>query len=253
MEIRELLEKVKAGALSLEEAQRQLKNFPFEDIGIAKIDLHRELRVGYPEVIFCQGKTAEQIGRIAASMRENGVRTILGTRLGSEKEEALRELLPDYTYYSDARLFLCGERMPGAVGNIVVACAGTADLPVAEEAALTAEIYGNRVTRLYDVGVAGLHRLLAKLPQLQEANAIVAVAGMEGALPSVVAGLVEHPVIAVPTSVGYGANLGGISALLTMLNSCAAGISVVNIDNGFGAGYNASLINKLACREEGDR
>lgn len=215
------------------------------DLGYAKVDHDRAQRTGVAEVIFGQGKTAEQIAGICASMREAGQECILITRLDEDKARALQDTL-ELDYRADAKLGIVGE-MPevSGQGTIVVACAGTSDLPVAEEAAVTAEALGNKVERIFDVGVAGIHRLLAHTEELQSARVIVAVAGMEGALPSVVAGLVPCPVIAVPTSVGYGASFGGVTALLAMLNSCASGVSVVNIDNGFGAGFQASLINHL--------
>jgi NCAIR mutase (PurE)-related protein len=247
---RELLDAVAAGAVAPEEAVRRLQTAPFEDLGYAKVDHQRGLRQGVSEVIYGEGKTVEQIRGICASMREAGQSRVLITRLSAEKAARLDDLGLDYR--SEPRIGIIGG-MPTADGNgtVVVAAAGTSDLPVAEEAALTAEFLGNGVVRLYDVGVAGIHRLLAHVNDIERAQVIVAAAGMEGALPSVVAGLASCPVIAVPTSVGYGASMGGLAALLAMLNSCASGISVVNIDNGFGAGYQASMINhvRVAARE----
>lgn len=240
-----LLQKVKEGTLSPEEAVLKLKMSPYEDLGYAKIDLHRELRQGIPEVIFGSGKTPEQIIGIASAMRAHGGENILITRLSPEAAEKVGGEIA-LTYDPMSKIGIVGRKSEiTASGTIVVATGGTSDMPVAEEAALTAEVLGNRVARLYDVGVAGLHRLLSKLDILMEAKVIVAVAGMEGALASVIGGLVDCPVIAVPTSIGYGSNFNGLSALLSMLNSCASGVSVVNIDNGFGAGYLASMINHM--------
>ena len=216
---------------------------PFEDLGYAKLDHHRELRQGVPEVIYGAGKTPEQITGIASAMRDKGQRLILITRLSPDAAETVTQSVP-LRYHHAARMGIIGDvGEPDGMGKIVVATGGTADMPVAEEAALTAEALGNAVVRLYDVGVAGLHRLLSNLNDLMSAQVIIAIAGMEGALASVIGGLVDCPVIAVPTSVGYGASFNGLSALLAMLNSCASGVSVVNIDNGFGAGYLASMIN----------
>ena len=241
----ELLRRVQEGTVSPEQAVLELKVSPFEDLGYAKVDHHRAIRQGIPEVIFGSAKTAEQILGIASAMRRRGNENILITRLSDEKARILAEQLP-LTYDPVSRIGIIGQKGEvTASGTIVVATGGTSDLPVAEEAALTAETLGNRVERLYDVGVAGLHRMLAHLDAIMEARVIVAVAGMEGALASVLGGLVDCPVIAVPTSIGYGANFGGLSALLSMLNSCASGVSVVNIDNGFGAGYLASMINHM--------
>jgi len=241
----ELLRRVQEGTVSPEQAVLELKVSPFEDLGYAKVDHHRAIRQGIPEVIFGSGKTAEQILGIASAMRRRGNENILITRLSDEKARILAEQLP-LTYDPVSRIGIIGQKGEvTASGTIVVATGGTSDLPVAEEAALTAETLGNQVERLYDVGVAGLHRMLAHLDAIMEARVIVAVAGMEGALASVLGGLVDCPVIAVPTSIGYGANFGGLSALLSMLNSYASGVSVVNIDNGFGAGYLASMINHM--------
>ncbi len=239
---RELLEALKAGEVSVDEALLRLKTAPFTDLGFAKVDTHRALRQGTAEVIYGAGKTPQQILQIAKALLAQGEKRVLITRLGAESTEALStELALDYR--EAARIGVVGGLPESRRGSIVVATGGTSDIPVAEEAALTAEFFGGSVTRLYDVGVAGLHRLLAHLDTLCSASVIVAVAGMEGALASVIGGLADCPVIAVPTSVGYGASFGGLSALLSMLNSCAAGVSVVNIDNGFGAGYLAAKIN----------
>lgn len=245
-DIRNILEGVSDGTVSIDEALLKLKMKPFEDIGYAKVDMHRKLRQGAAEVIYGAGKTPEQIIGIADAMLKNGQKTILITRLSAEAAGIVSaaHLLQ---YHQDARCGVIGEiPAPSGIGKIVVATGGTSDIPVAEEAALTAEVHGNEVVRLYDVGVAGLHRTLAHLDEIMSASVIVAIAGMEGALASVIGGLADCPVIAVPSSVGYGASFGGLSALLSMLNSCASGVSVVNIDNGFGAGYLASMINHIA-------
>ena len=240
-----ILEQVSAGDLTVEQALLQLKLAPFEDLGFAKVDHHRALRQGAAEVIYGAGKTTEQIAGILTAMRRSGDKTVLVTRLSAEGAEALKNQFP-MDYHADARIGVVGPfPEPDGLGKIVVATGGTSDIPVAEEAALTAEALGNQVERIYDVGVAGLHRLQAKLPQIMEASVLIAIAGMEGALASVLGGLVDCPVIAVPTSVGYGASFGGVAALLSMLNSCASGVSVVNIDNGFGAGFLASRINHM--------
>ena len=251
MDEKTLLEAVKRGEVSVEQALAALKKKPFEDLGYAKVDLHRRVRQGAAEVIYGAGKTPEQIAGIARAMLENGQETILITRLAPDAAAQVRETLP-LRYFDTARCGVLGDLpAPGELGTIVIATGGTSDLPVAEEAALTAQALGNRVTRLYDVGVAGLHRTLAHLDEIQSASVLIAVAGMEGALASVLGGLADCPVIAVPTSVGYGASFGGVAALLAMLNSCASGVSVVNIDNGFGAGFLASRINHMhANREE---
>ena len=244
-ETKDILQQVQSGALSVDEALLKLKLAPFEDLGYAKVDHHRALRQGAAEVIYGEGKTVEHIAGILSAMRANGDKTVLVTRLSQEKADALRGQFP-INYHADARMGIVGDfPQPDGLGKIVVATGGTSDIPVAEEAALTAEALGNQVERIYDVGVAGLHRLQARLPQIMEASVLIAIAGMEGALASVLGGLVDCPVIAVPTSVGYGANFGGLSALLSMLNSCASGVSVVNIDNGFGAGFLASRINHM--------
>lgn len=240
---RDILEKVASGEMTPEEAELQLKMKPFVDLGFAKPDLHRGIRQGIPEVIFGEGKTAEQIDKITTALLEGGQKTVLITRLSEEKAA---ELNVDIKYYKEARIGAAGIiPEPDAKGTIVVATGGTSDLPVAEEAAVTAELLGNKVTRVYDVGVSGLHRLLSHKEELMAASVVIAVAGMEGALASVIGGLVDCPVIAVPTSVGYGASFEGITALLAMLNSCASGVTVVNIDNGFGAGYSAGMINHI--------
>lgn len=245
-DIRNILEGVSDGTVSIDEALLKLKMKPFEDIGYAKVDMHRKLRQGAAEVIYGAGKTPEQIIGIADAMLKNGQKTILITRLSAEAAGIVSAAHP-LQYHQDARCGVIGEiPAPSGIGKIVVATGGTSDIPVAEEAALTAEVHGNEVVRLYDVGVAGLHRTLAHLDEIMSARVIVAIAGMEGALASVIGGLADCPVIAVPTSVGYGASFNGLSALLSMLNSCASGVSVVNIDNGFGAGYLASMINHIA-------
>ncbi|MDE7218876.1 MAG: nickel pincer cofactor biosynthesis protein LarB [Oscillospiraceae bacterium] len=248
-ELIELLEKVKAGETAPEAAARLLHQGSYEDLGYAKVDHHRAARQGAAEVIFGQGKTAEQIEGIVRSMEDRGSRNIIITRLAEEKEALLRGKI-SYRYSAAARLAVAAPAERPLTGDIAVVSAGTSDLAVCEEAALTAEALGSRVHRVYDAGVAGLHRLLGSLETLEKARCIIAVAGMEGALPSVVGGLVSCPVIAVPTSVGYGANLGGLAALLAMLNSCASGVSVVNIDNGFGAGFLAHRINQMRGIEE---
>ena len=238
-----LLQKIQEGVLSPEDALLKLCTEPFEDLGYAKLDHHRELRKGVPEVIYGAGKTPEQITGIAAAMLDKGQRLILITRLSGDIAEMLQKNI-SLRYHQTARIGIIGDMpKPDGIGKIVVATGGTSDMPVAEEAAITAEALGNSVIRLYDVGVAGLHRLLARLDDIMDAQVVIAIAGMEGALTSVIGGLVDCPVIGVPTSVGYGASFNGLAALLTMLNSCASGVSVVNIDNGFGAGYLASMIN----------
>lgn len=242
------LEAVRDGAITPQDAMLKLKLEPFEDLGFAKVDHHRELRQGVAEVIYGAGKTSDQIIRIASAMRERGQKTIMITRISPETADLIHVAHP-LEYNALARIGLIGELPePDGDGTIVVATGGTSDMAVAEEAALTAEALGNKVTRLYDVGVSGVHRLLHNIEPIMSARCIVAVAGMEGALPSVIGGLADCPVIAVPTSVGYGASFGGVAALLSMLNSCASGVSVVNIDNGFGAGYLASMINHEAKR-----
>jgi len=244
-QLRKLLEQVRQGELDIERALGRLRHMPFEDIGFAKVDHHRALRQGMPEVIFGQGKTPEQVVAIATRLLENA-KNILITRADEATGKAVRRKIRKAEYFPLSRVVrVWGDRRIDGKGKIAVVCAGTSDIPVAEEARLTAETMGNEVDAIYDVGVAGIHRLMSQLDRLMEARVVVAVAGMEGALPSVVGGLVPCPVIAVPTSIGYGANFRGLSALLTMLNSCASNVTVVNIDNGFGAGYVASLINHL--------
>lgn len=240
-----LLQEIKNGSLSIEEGTEKLKDLPFKEMGFAKIDNHREMRVGYPEVIYCEGKTVEQVKQIIEFMITKN-NNILGTRATEEMYEAVKTICPEAEYNKLARTITVKKKnLELRDTYIAVVTAGTSDIPVAEEAAITAEILGNRVERIFDVGVAGIHRLFNRLDLIRGAKVVIVIAGMEGALASVVGGLVDKPVIAVPTSIGYGANFGGLSALLCMLNSCASGISVVNIDNGFGAGYLASMINKL--------
>ena len=247
METREILEQVRNGKLSVEEAERQFKKQPFEELGYAKLDSHREVRSGFPEVIFCSGKPDEYLVSIYQKMYEaNG--EVFGTRANAHQFEAVKTVLPQVTYDEISHILKIEKRDKERTGKIAVCTAGTADIPVAEEAAQTAEFFGACVERIYDIGVSGIHRLFQRLDTIQEANCIVAAAGMEGALASVLGGLVENPVIAVPTSIGYGASLHGLSALLTMINSCANGIAVVNIDNGYGAGYMATQINRLAVK-----
>ena len=243
--VRNILEQVRSGALCVEDAVLQLKEAPFKDIGYAKVDCHRKLRQGAAEVIYGAGKTPEQIAGIVEALRRNGQESVLITRMKPEAAAYMETRLPLY-YDPSSKIGIAGpfSRQKGR-GKIVVATGGTSDIPVAEEAALTAEFLGNRVVRLYDVGVSGLHRLLNYLDDIMSARVIIAIAGMEGALASVIGGLADCPVIAVPTSVGYGAYFGGLAALLSMLNSCASGVSVVNIDNGFGAGYLAGMINQM--------
>lgn len=245
MNVMELLQQVKEGAITIEAAEKQLKNLPYEDLGFAKLDHHRKLRQGFEEVIYCSGKATEHLVRIYRTLSEEGI-DVLGTRASQEQYEAVREAVPDAVYDSISRILKVERREKERTGKITVCTGGTADVPVAEEAAQTAEFFGTQVVRLFDVGVAGIHRLLSNMDTFEGASCVIAVAGMEGALAGVVAGLVEVPVIAVPTSIGYGASFHGLSALLTMLNSCANGITVVNIDNGYGAAYVATQINRLA-------
>lgn len=243
-----LLEQFRAGAVDRDAVVRAFQAAPVADLGFATVDTHRALRQGFPEVIFGAGKTPAQVAGIAAKLLQHH-RRVLITRVTAEHARLLRKKFKSAVHHEVARCVTMDRQpLPKRPGSIAVVCAGTSDLPVAEEAAVTAEIMGNRVARVADVGVAGLHRLLGKLTVLQEANVVVVVAGMEGALPSVVAGLVDKPVIAVPTSIGYGASFGGVAALLGMLNSCGSGVTVVNIDNGFGAGFAASQINALCSR-----
>lgn len=248
-DIRKLLEAVRSGETGVEEALLELKKAPFEDIGYAKVDLHRKIRQGAAEVIYGAGKTPEQITGIVDTMTQNGQKRILITRLSPEAADYVGKHCA-LEYHREAQAGIVGGfPEPDGIGKIVIATGGTSDIPVAEEAALTAEILGSQVVRLYDVGVSGVHRLLAHMELIMGASVIIAIAGMEGALASVVGGLADCPVIAVPTSVGYGASFGGVSALLSMLNSCASGVSVVNIDNGFGAGYLANMINHMEVRK----
>jgi NCAIR mutase (PurE)-related protein len=245
-EAAKLLDDFRAGKIPRKKVLQAFQAAPVADLGFAQVDTHRALRKNFPEVIFGAGKTPEQVVKIAAKLLEHG-QQVLVTRISVEHARALKKKFKHAAHHAAARCVTIEEKpLPKRAGFIAVVCAGTSDLPVAEEAAVTAEIMGNRVERIHDIGVAGLHRMLARMETLQQANVIVAVAGMEGALPSVLAGLVSKPVIAVPTSIGYGASFGGIAALLAMLNSCASGVTVVNIDNGFGAGYAASQINALA-------
>ena len=245
METREILELVRSGAMSVEEAEGHFRRQPFEDMGYAKLDMHRRMRAGFPEVIFCSGKPDEFLLNIFQRMAEKEGQ-VFGTRASARQYELVKKVIPDISYDPVSRILKLERTPKERKGLVAVVTGGTADIPVAEEAAQTAEYFGTQVERIYDVGVSGIHRLLAQTDKLQKANCIVAVAGMEGALASVVGGLVSNPVIAVPTSVGYGANFGGLSALMTMINSCANGIAVVNIDNGYGAGYMATQINRLA-------
>ncbi len=240
--IRRLLDDVQNGRLEIDEAMRELRAFPYEDLGFAKIDTHRDLRTGFPEVVFCESKTSEHLTAVAGAIAARGG-LLMATRADAAAFDAIREVVPDAIYHEKARIVTAGpKRKRSGEGSILVVSAGTADIPVAEEAAVTAEVMGNDVVRLYDVGVAGIHRLFAHRDEFERASVIIVVAGMEGALASVVGGLTNKPVVAVPTSVGYGASFEGLSALLTMLNSCAPGVVVVNIDNGFGAGYFASSV-----------
>ena len=249
-DIYKLLENVSTGEISVEDAVLKLKKAPFEETEYAKIDTHRRLRQGYGEVIYGEGKTASQIAEICGRMLEGGQSNVLITRLSEDKAAVLKEAIDDedksFEYNELGRIAFIGDKpTPNGVGKVVVACGGTSDLKVAEEASFTLEALGSEVVKMYDVGVAGLHRLLSHMDDIMSATVIIAIAGMEGALASVVSGLADCPVIAVPTSVGYGASFGGVSALLSMLNSCASGVSVVNIDNGFGAAYQANMINHI--------
>lgn len=247
MDLHDLLEGVSNGDISTEEAYEKLKTLPFENVGgYACLDNHRKIRTGFPEVVFCQSKPVDRCAEIFKHLYEaNGL--VLGTRATIEHYEAVKAVLPDAIYHKDARCITVGEPKEH-IGRVAICTAGTTDIPVAEEAAVTAYMCGANVERYYDIGVAGIHRLLSRVEDIRKANAVVAVAGMEGALATVIGGLVDVPVVAVPTSIGYGANFGGVSALLAMINSCSAGTSVVNIDNGFSAGYSAAQINSLAER-----
>jgi len=244
--LEDLLKKVKLGKTSVDEAIAQLKSLPFEDLGYARIDHHRSLRKGFPEVIWGEGKSPNQILSIMKEMKRKG-QNVLITRLDEKKAKDIQKAFRKCRYYSQSKVltYLIHPVRSEGKGTILVITAGTTDIPVAEEAVITAQFMGNHVETLYDVGVAGIHRLLSERERLEGARVLIVVAGMEGALPSVVGGLVDRPVIAVPTSVGYGTSFGGITALLAMLNSCASGVAVVNIDNGFGAGYMASLMNRI--------
>lgn len=245
MDIHKLLEQVKNDEINIAEAEELLKKLPYEDLGYAKLDHHRELRSGFGEVIFCAGKSITHLVSIFQNFYERDT-NVLGTRATVEQYEKVKEVLPMVQYDPMSRILMIQTNVKPKTGCVVVCTGGTADIPVAEEAAQTAEFFGSNVIRIYDVGVAGIHRLFSKLDDIRKANCIIAVAGMEGALGGVVAGLVDKPVISVPTSIGYGASFQGVSALLTMLNSCAEGMAVVNIDNGFGAGYISTQINHLA-------
>ena len=247
MNVKDLLEQVKNGTIEIEEAEKHLRKQLYEEMGYAKLDSHREIRSGFPEVVYCSGKPDEFLASIYQKLYdENG--EVFGTRASERQYEVVRQVLPQVVYDPISHILKIEKEDKEHIGKIAICSAGTADIPVAEEAAQTAEFFGANVDRIYDVGVSGVHRLLAQLDTVQEANCVVAVAGMEGALASVVGGLVSNPVIAVPTSVGYGASMHGLSALLTMINSCANGIAVVNIDNGYGAGYMATQINRLAVK-----
>jgi NCAIR mutase (PurE)-related protein len=250
--IREILEAVASGKIAAAAAFETLKDLPFEDLGFAKLDSHRTMRRGIPEVVFGENKTVDQIAAIGARVVKTGTNLIV-TRLAADKAHALKRKLPRMKYLPEPRIatVIVEPVKPIGHGAIMVISAGTSDIPVAEEAAVCSELFGNRVTRLYDVGVAGLHRLTANLESIKTASVLIVVAGMEGALPSVVAGLLDKPVVAVPTSVGYGAAFGGIAALLGMLNTCSSGVTVVNIDNGFGAAFAATLINRVGLKQKG--
>lgn len=245
MDTRKLLERVKDGTLDIETAQEELKKLPYEEMGFAKLDHHRALRSGFGEVVYCSGKETIHLVEIFKKFHERET-DVLGTRASYEQYQAVKSAIPEAQYDAISRIIKVVNKEVEKTGLVVVCTGGTSDIAVAEEAAQTAEFFGSNVERIYDVGVAGIHRLLSKIDKIREGNCVIAVAGMEGALAGVIAGLVEKPVIAVPTSIGYGANFGGVSALLTMLNSCAEGVSVVNIDNGFGAGYLGTQINRLA-------
>jgi NCAIR mutase (PurE)-related protein len=244
-QLKEILQAVQQGELSAEEAQTRLLGY--ENLGFARVDHSRSKRSGFPEVIYGAGKTDEQILTIAAALKDRGAKNILCTRARESARKLLKERL-GARIYEQARIAVIQRQEEPGIGSVLVMCAGTSDLPVAEEAAVTAEVMGAKVLRVHDAGVAGIHRLMAHQDEMAQANVIVCVAGMEGALPSVVAGLTDRPILAVPTSVGYGASFGGLAALLAMLNSCGSGVSVVNIDNGFGAGYQAALINRMCCK-----
>jgi hypothetical protein len=244
-ELKHLLEQVKIGKKSVNYALESLKYFPCSDLGFARIDHHREIRTGCPEIVYCAGKTVGQVKEIFRVMSEHE-NNVFGTRADEKMFKAVKSILPETIFYKEARIISIKRKEPEIPDTkIAVITAGTSDIPVAEEAAVTAELLGNKVVRIYDAGVAGIHRLVDKLPEIRSCRVVVVIAGMEGALASVVGGLVDKPVIAVPTSIGYGANFGGVSALLAMLTSCSSGVTVVNIDNGFGAGFSASMINRM--------
>jgi NCAIR mutase (PurE)-related protein len=251
-QIRQILDGVAAGRMTPAAAFKRIRELPFEDLGFAKLDNHRSIRRGIPEVVFGEGKSADQLVAIGRRVLASGTNLII-TRLAADKARIAKRKLRALVYHPDARIgaVVKERRKPSGQGIVMVLSAGTSDIPVAEEAALCAELFGNRVARVYDVGVAGIHRLTANLELIRDASVLIVVAGMEGALPSVVAGLVDKPVIAVPTSVGYGASMGGLAALLGMLNSCASGVTVVNIDNGFGAALAATLINRVGIERDG--
>lgn len=248
MEAREILNKVKNNEISIEEAENYFRREPFQELGYAKLDTHRKLRSGFAEVIFCSGKSDEHLLKIFGKLYEEDGE-VFGTRATVEQYNLIQKEYPQVVYDPISHIIKIEKKEKKRVGKIAVCTAGTADIPVAEEAAQTAEYFGSNIDRIYDIGVAGIHRLISRLDLIQSANCVIAVAGMEGALPSVLGGLVDKPVIAVPTSIGYGANMHGLSALLTMINSCANGIAVVNIDNGYGAGYIATQINRLGAKE----
>ncbi|UCG27825.1 MAG: nickel pincer cofactor biosynthesis protein LarB [Bacteroidales bacterium] len=244
-ELKKLLEEVKDGKTDINDAMKQLRDYPYKDLGYAKIDNQREIRTGYPEIIYCAGKTVDQVKGIAEYMNSRNT-NIIATRATMEMYQAIGTIIPEAIYHKEARIIsITKKKLSIPETYISVITAGTSDLPVAEEAAVTAELLGNKVERVYDAGVAGIHRLVSNIQIIRNSRVVIVIAGMEGALASIIGGLINKPIIAVPTSIGYGANFGGVSALLAMLTSCAAGVSVVNIDNGFGAGYNASLINKI--------
>lgn len=245
MDVKNLLEQIKTGEVTIEQGEALLKKLPYEDLGFAKLDHHRQLRSGFGEVVYCSGKSNDHLIKIFQSFYEKNI-DVLGTRATLEQAELVKKAVPIVKYDEVSKILKIEEKPRERIGLIAVCTGGTSDIPVAEETAQTAEFFGSNVVRIYDVGVAGIHRLLSKLEEIQKANCVVAIAGMEGALPGVIAGLVDKPVIAVPTSIGYGANFSGLSALITMINSCAEGIAVVNIDNGFGAGYMSTQINRLA-------
>ena len=251
-DIRKILESIQKGTIGIDEALNDLKNLPYQDLGFAKLDHHRQLRRGFAEAVFCPGKSIEQIIQIAKNIIRKGA-PLLATKADKTIYKAIHEVDPCAEFYQEARMVVVQKKPPEQKGNVVVLSAGTADIPIAQEAAVTARVYGSKTTTLFDVGVSGIHRLFDHHQLLNIARVIVVVAGMEGALASVVAGLVNSPVIAVPTSVGYGASFGGVAALLTMLNSCAGGVAVVNIDNGYSAGCIAHLINSPGCLENGQK